>query len=72
MKKIYTITLEIDQEHPEATEWEKLKDFTADEFDSTLGMMRDKRFMRKCSGKSATGATTYRVSVRNQKEDSKQ
>lgn len=68
MKKIITIKIEVDMEHPASEEWVKRKDFIDTEIDDVLDHIRDfTRPYRRESGKSPSKATTYSVNIQNVK-----
>lgn len=65
MKKILTITIEVDPEHPFKDEWLEKKHFILNEIDEVLDDIRGNGKYKKCGGKSPSGATTYRVNVKS-------
>lgn len=68
MKKIITIKIEVDVNHPACEEWQKKKDFVDTEIDEVLDRIRDfTRPYKKEAGKSLSKATTYSVSIQNVK-----
>lgn len=68
MKKIITIKIEVDTNHPDSEEWQKQKDFVDAEIDEVLDHIRDfTRPYKKEVGKSRSKATTYSVNIQNVK-----
>lgn len=68
MKKIITIKIEVDMNHPACEEWEKRKDFVDTEIDDVLDHIRDfTRPYKKEVGKSPSKATTYSVTIQDVK-----
>ena len=68
MKKIVTIKIEVDMEHPAHEEWEKSKNFVDAEIDDVLDHIRDfTRPYKNESGRSSSKATTYNVNIQNVK-----
>lgn len=66
MKKIITIKIEVDTNHPARKEWEKLKDFTDTEIDDVLDRIRDfTRPYKRENGHSPSKATRYSVTIQN-------
>lgn len=66
MKKIVTIKIEVDMEHPAREEWQKAKDFVDTEIDDVLDHIRDfTRPYKKESGRSPSKATIYSVNIQN-------
>ncbi|MDR2917831.1 MAG: hypothetical protein LBV72_00490 [Tannerella sp.] len=67
MKKVLTIKVEVDVEHPERQEWSIQNHFVENEMDDAISQILDftNRKYRNCSGVSASGATKYTVSVKN-------
>ena len=64
MKKIITIKIEVDMNHPARKEWEELKDFVDTEIDEVLDHIRDfTRPYKKESGRSSSKETTYNVDI---------
>jgi hypothetical protein len=62
MKKIITIKIEVDMNHPACEEWEKRKDFVDTEIDDVLDHIRDfTRPYKNETGRSSSKATTYNV-----------
>ncbi|WP_347078881.1 hypothetical protein [Bacteroides thetaiotaomicron] len=68
MKKIITIKMEVDTNHPAREEWQKQKDFVDTEIDDILDHIRDfTRPYKKEVGKAPSKATTYSVTIQNVK-----
>lgn len=68
MKKIITIKIEVNTNHPACEEWQKKKDFVCSEIDEVLDHIRDfTRPYKKEVGKSPSKATTYSVTIQNVK-----
>lgn len=66
MKKIITIKMEVDTNHPACEEWEKRKDFVDTEIDDVLDHIRDfTRPYKNEIGRSSSKATTYSVDIHN-------
>lgn len=66
MKKIITVKIEVDMDHPARDEWMKVKDFVDTEIDDVLDHIRDfTRPYKKESGRSHSKATTYNVDIQN-------
>lgn len=66
MKKIITVKIEVDMDHPARDEWVKVKDFVDTEIDDVLDHIRDfTRPYKKESGHSYSKATTYSVNIQN-------
>lgn len=66
MKKIITVKIEVDMNHPAREEWAKVEDFVDDEIDDVLDYISDfKRPYKKESGRSHSKATTYNVDIKN-------
>lgn len=66
MKKIITIKIEVDMNHPAREEWQKQKDFVDTELDDVLDHIRDfTRPYKKESGCSSSKATIYSVNIQN-------
>ena len=64
MKKIITIKIEVNTNHPACEEWQKKKDFVCSEIDEVLDRIRDfTRPYKKESGKSLSKATIYSVNI---------
>lgn len=69
MKKIVTIKIEVDTNHPASEEWLKKKDFVEAEIDDILEQIRDfRRPYNKEVGKSYSKASSYSVDVQYFKE----
>ena len=68
MKKIITIKMEVDTNHPTREEWRKQKDFVDAEIDDILDHIRDfTRQYKKQVRKQKSKATTYSVTIQNVK-----
>jgi len=66
MKKIMTITVEVDTEHPEKERWQKEKDFIEAEFDDALYLLTAFNIQyRNCSGETPSGAAKYKIHIKN-------
>lgn len=66
MKKIITIKIEVDMNHPDRDEWAKVKDFVDSEIDDVLDHIIDfTRPYKKESGHSHSKATTYSMDIQN-------
>jgi len=68
MKKIININIEVDIAHLEQNEWANTQDYVENEIDNALGIISDftDRKYKNCSGKTESGATSYKVSVNHQ------
>ena len=69
MKKVLRITIEVDDNSPQAEEWKNKSDFVECLIDDTLDHIRGhsatgQRFYRNCSGRTDDGAK-YKVHVKH-------
>lgn len=68
MKKVITIKIEVDMNHPTRNEWNKAKDFVDFGVDDVLDQIRDfTRPYKKESARSFSKAATYKVDIQNVK-----
>ncbi|MDR2913452.1 MAG: hypothetical protein LBV74_01220 [Tannerella sp.] len=70
MKKVVNIRIEVETTHPAKDEWYKISHFIDDEIILAIDAVRDfehKKYLKNCSGKTPTGATTYVVSIKYDK-----
>ena len=73
MKKKVNIEIIIDTAHEARSEWEKERDFLDDEYGNIFEQLRPFATVtvpKNCKGESESGASTYKVSVKNLKEES--